>query len=168
MRNFRFIDLCGLVLAACFVLGAIVSPALAQDNSTTQIAAGSVWGLVAPYLFTAVSAGVVAVLGWLTALFKQWTGIQIEARHREALHSAAMTGVAAAFNRIGQRADMITLDVRTAVVKEAVDWVFKSVPDALGYFKLSPETLATLVESKLNLLLQTKVQPAAGVVPARF
>src|SRR5688500_17753659 len=94
MRIFRFLTFCYLVLAIVLTSLSAIVPALAQDNSTTQIGAGSVWALVAPYLFTAVSAGVVAVLGWATALFKQWTGIQIEARHREALHSAAMTGVA--------------------------------------------------------------------------
>jgi hypothetical protein len=168
MRNFRFLTFCCLVVAIVLTSISAIVPALAQDNSTTQIGAGSVWALVAPYLFTAVSAGVVAVLGWATALFKQWTGIQIESRHREALHSAAMTGVAAAFNRIGQKADTITIDVRTALVKEAVDWVFKSVPDALKYFDLSPQTLATLVEAKLNLLLQAKAAESGGVVPARF
>jgi hypothetical protein len=168
MRIIRFLTFCYLVLAIVLTSLSAIVPALAQDNSTTQVHAGSVWALVAPYLFTAVSAGVVAVLGWLTALFKQWTGIQIEARHREALHSAAMTGVAAAFNKIGQRADTITLDVRTALVKEGVEWMLKSVPDALKYFDLSPQTLATLVEAKLNLLLQAKAAESAGVVPARF
>jgi hypothetical protein len=75
-----------------------------------------------------------------------------------------MTGVAAAFNRIGQKADTVTLDVRTVVVKEAVDWVFTSVPDALKYFNLSPQTLATLVEAKLNLLLQAKAAETAQAV----
>jgi hypothetical protein len=43
------------------------------------------------------------------------------------------------------------------------------VPDALKYFDLSPQTLATLVEAKLNLLLQTKEQPgSASVTPSRI
>jgi ABC-type multidrug transport system fused ATPase/permease subunit len=167
MRIFRFLTFCYLVLAIVLTSLSAIVPALAQE-STAQVHAGTVWGLVAPYLFTAISAAVVAVLGWLTSLFQRWTGIQIEARHREALHSAAMTGVAAAFNKIGQRADTITLDVRTALVKEGVEWMLKSVPDALKYFDLSPQTLATLVEAKLNLLLQAKAAESAGVVPARF
>ena len=72
-----------------------------------------------------------------------------------------MTGVAAAFNKVGQRADTITLDVRTALVREGVEWMLKSVPDALKYFNLSPQTLATLVEAKLNLLLQAKAVESA-------
>jgi hypothetical protein len=147
-------------LMACAVFVMYGLPALAQE-SATQISGGSVWAAISPYLFTAVSAAVVAVLTWATNLFHKWTGIQIEARHREALHSAAMTGVAAAFNKIGQKADTITLDVRSIVVKEGVDWVMKSVPDALGYFNLSPQALATLIESKIELLLQGKAtQPA--------
>ena len=39
--------------------------------------------------------------------------------------------------------------------------MLKSVPDALKYFNLSPQTVATLVEAKLNLLLEAKAQPAA-------
>jgi hypothetical protein len=41
--------------------------------------------------------------------------------------------------------------------------MLKSVPDALKYFNLSPQTLATLVEAKLNLLLQAKAAESAQV-----
>ena len=101
MRTFRFVDLGSLALAFCIVLGVFAMPALAQDTST-ELRGGAIWATVAPYLFTTISAAVIAVLTWLAELFRRWTGIQIEAKHREALHSAAMTGVAAGFNKIGE------------------------------------------------------------------
>ena len=163
MRTFRFVDLGSLVLAFCIVLGVFAMPALAQDTST-ELRGGAIWATVAPYLFTTISAAVVAVLTWLAELFRRSTGIQIEAKHREALHSAAMTGVAAGFNKIGEAADALTINAKSAIVAQGVDWVLKSVPDAMAYFNLTPQSLATLVESKLTLLLQAKAVETAQTV----
>ena len=41
--------------------------------------------------------------------------------------------------------------------------MLKSVPDALAYFNLTPQSLATLVESKLAILLQAKTTEPALV-----
>ena len=162
MRTFRFIDLGSLALAFCIVLGVFAMPALAQDSST-ELRGGAIWATVAPYLFTTISAAVIAVLTWLAELFRRWTGIQIEAKHREALHSAAMTGVAAAFTKIGEKADTLTIDAKSEIIRDGVDWVFKSVPDALAHFNVTPQSIATLVESKLAILLQSKTTEPALV-----
>lgn len=143
-------------LAAIGFLGYIVAaPAFAQD---TRVSVGPFYDLVAPYVFMAVSGAVVGLLTWGTRIFKNWAGIQIEARHREALHSAVMTGVSAALARGQLRASEISIDVKSQIVKEAIDWAQASVPDALKFIGVTPEALAELAMSKLTLL-------ATGAIP---
>ena len=48
---------------------------------------------LAPHLLELIAALATAIIGWLAAQAKARWGLEIEARHREALHSALMTGV---------------------------------------------------------------------------
>ena len=60
------------------------------------------------------------IIGWLAAQARARWGIEIEARHREALHSALMTGVRYAVAR--------DLKEPNVDAKAAVDYVRTSVP----------------------------------------
>ena len=148
-----------LLLAATLAL--VPVSAVAQE---TAVSLGGLHEVLAPYVFMAVSGAVVGLLTWATALFKKWTGIQIEARHREALHSAIMTGVSAALARSRTKAASVTVDVKTQAVKEAVEWAYRSVPDALKYLGASPEVLAELAASKITLLAEA---PSGTVTPGK-
>jgi hypothetical protein len=48
---------------------------------------------LAPHLLELIAAILTLIIGWLAAKARVRWGIEIEARHREALHSALMTGV---------------------------------------------------------------------------
>jgi len=150
MLNVRFLGALALVC--------LPSLALAQE-ARVRLGAEGLYDIIAPYVFMLVSAAVVGLLTWLTNIIKQWTGIQIEARHREALHSAMMTGVAAALARGMLKASEVTVDVKSQIVKEAVEWAYRSVPDALNALGASPAALAELATAKITLLAET---PAAG------
>jgi hypothetical protein len=150
-----------IFLAAMFLM-AVAGAALAQAPNT-QVNALGLYEIVAPYVFMLVSAVVVGLLTWITNLVKQWTGIQIQAKHREAIHSAAMTGVAAGLARARVKASEVTFDVKSVVIKEAVDWAYKSVPDALKALGVGPDKLAELAASKLTLLAEAP----AGTAPAQ-
>lgn len=80
-----------------------------------------------PHIIELVGAVLAAVIGRAAIEAKRRWGIEIEARHREALHSALMTGIRAALGRglTGQKA----LDY-------AIGYAQESVPDALA--KLRP------------------------------
>ena len=77
---------------------------------------------LAPHLLELIAVVATAIIGWLAAQAKARWGLEIEARHREALHSALMTGVKHALSEGVQG--------RTAIAKSAVDYVYTSVPDA--------------------------------------
>lgn len=112
-------------------------------------------------IITAVTPGVIEILGvlltgiigWAAATARRKWGIDIEARHREALQSALLTGA--------------TLALRHELTgKAAVDLVLRyiaqSVPDAIGGLGASPEVLADLAKAKLEQVAQAKVKEVSG------
>lgn len=86
---------------------------------------------------------------------KRW-GIEIEARHREALQSALMSGISAALTRglRGERA-----------VAAALDHVRGSVPDAMAALAPQPEVLHRLAEAKLHQAMPPLALPAQPEAP---
>ncbi|MBD9528959.1 hypothetical protein [Paracoccus sp. PAR01] len=94
-----------------------------------------------PHVLEIVSIGLTAVIGWGAAKARQKWGIEIESKHRDALHSALMTGARLAMAR------QLT---GAAAVGVVLDYAKKSVPDALAYLKPGLEVLDLLAASKLN------------------
>jgi hypothetical protein len=97
---------------------------------------------MAPHLLELSAAIVTVIIGWLAAKAKTKWGIEIEARHREALHSALMTGVRHALSQ--------GLKDRAAVALAAVEYVEASVPDALSALRPSPHRLIDMAEATLE------------------
>ena len=95
-----------------------------------------------PHLIELIAAIATIILGWLAAQARARWGIEIEARHREALHSALMTGVRHALAR--------GLQGREAVSEAAVNYVRTSVPDALRALKPEPQQLVDMAEAQLE------------------
>ena len=96
---------------------------------------------LAPHLLELLAAILTLIIGWLAAQARARWGIEIEARHREALHSALMTGVRHALAR--------GIDERDAMAKAAVEYVRTSVPDALRALKPGQQQLVEMAEAKL-------------------
>lgn len=105
---------------------------------------GAIWNTLAPHLVEMASVVVAGVIAWATAALRRKWGLEIEARHREALHAAVMSGVRAALAR--QSGGRIDTD---AAVGDALAYVQQSVPDALGALRPSAHTLADLARAKL-------------------
>lgn len=94
-----------------------------------------------PHILEIFGVLLTGVITWAANTARQKWGIEIEARHRDALHSALMTGarLAAANKLTGQTA-----------VNMVLDYVAQSVPDALA--KLAPDAgvLDDLARAKLG------------------
>ena len=87
--------------AAPLMLCCALPMALAQTAaSPTTISGQGFFEIVRPYLEVTIAAVVTGVLGWLAAIIQKYLGVNIEAKHREALHSAVMTGVTSALSRL--------------------------------------------------------------------
>lgn len=128
----------------------LLAPALAHATTGSTIVLGGLWDSLSPFISAAAEGAIVAIVGWLATRVNRWTGLNIEARHREALHSAAVTGIDLALSRIGGRADKVDINLKSELVAEAADWVARSVPDALAYLGVTPDKISDLVESKLR------------------
>lgn len=98
-----------------------------------------------PHLLELVALALTGLIAFAAQRFAAWTGIQIEARHREALHSAIMTGIRAALER-GSTPD--------GAVASAVDYAREvGAPDAVSALKATAEGLAQLARAKLAEVL---------------
>lgn len=92
---------------------------------------------------------VAGAVAWAVKSFTTYTGIQIEAKHREALHSAIMTGIGLALAKYGINA------TNKQIIAETVTYSQQSVPDAIKKFGLDKErnldVFGGLIEGKAGI-----------------
>lgn len=133
----------------------LVAPLVALAASPARAETlGPVLEALRPSLVEAASLIALGLVGWAATLFRRWTGIEIEARYRDSLHRAAVTGLQAALNRLAGRAGTASLAQMSGegaeqVVREATAWVRRSVPDAVAHLRADPERVAEIVRAKL-------------------
>lgn len=96
---------------------------------------------VIPQLLEIFALILAAVLTWAAAKAKAKFGIDIEARHRDALHSAIMTGV---------RLALANGMSKEAVVTAALDHARLSVPDAINALGAGKTVLINIAEAKMQ------------------
>lgn len=167
MRLSRMLLAAALAVSVVSV-SALVAPvpiaAQAQEASTRVDLAPAAVGVLG-YVSAAIGAVLTAGLGLLGARLYAWTGINIEARHREALHSAIMTGVNAALGKVAAVIGGKAIDVRSTALAEALRYVGASVPDAIRFFDLSKDRLADMISAKLA---QIERERLGGVIIGEF
>ena len=96
---------------------------------------------VVPQLLEIVALILAAVLTWAAAKAKAKFGIDIEEKHRLALHSAIMTGV---------RLALANGMSKEAVVTAALDHARLSVPDAINALGAGKTVLVNIAEAKMQ------------------
>ncbi|MDF3606146.1 hypothetical protein PE067_08395 [Paracoccus sp. DMF-8] len=112
-------------------------------------------------IITAITPGLVEILGvlltgiiaWAASKAREKWGIDIEARHREALQSALMTGARLAL------ANELT---GKAAINLILNYVRQSVPDAIGTLNPDPDVLIDLAKSKLEQAVTEKARDLTG------
>lgn len=95
-----------------------------------------------PVLLQIIAAALGVLLLRMTNLARDRWGIEIEARHREALQSALMTGIKIALSRGLKGAD--------AISEATVHALQRGSPDAIDFFGLSLDDLKTMAEAKMR------------------
>ncbi|OHV85819.1 hypothetical protein LCM4579_00160 [Ensifer sp. LCM 4579] len=123
---------------------AFVFPALAAELGGSNSVLSGILTAVMPHVLELTSLAVTALVAWLAAWLKLKFKIDIEARHREALHSALMTGVRLALARYGVTAK------REVVLGAAVDYAREAVPDAIKSLRVDGGKLGEIALSKLG------------------
>lgn len=148
MRLSRWLFAAIAVSSVC-AASLVSPPPMAQEQGSRVDLAPAAIGLLG-YVSAAIGAVLATGLSVLGARLYAWTGINIEARHREALHSAIMTGVNAALGKVADLIGGRAIDVRSTAVAEALRYVGASVPDAIRYFGLSEDRLGDMIAAKLS------------------
>lgn len=135
-----------LIVAA--VMAAISTPAAAQDAGRWYD--GILIGFQ-PLIAETVMLAVAALLAWLVKIVRDRFGIEIEAKHREALQSALNNAINLAIAKVipvpGGGAKVIFDTV--ADLDVAVKYVKDSVPDAVKRFGLDDARIEELLKPKL-------------------
>ena len=131
-------------LAAAFFVFAS-APAFAQG----EVAVEGFYSVVQPYLLAVVSVVATAIVGWLAELLRRKFNLDIDAAHREALQTALTNGAGLLIGKAGSAIAGKKLDLKSAALAEAVNYVLQAVPDAIRYFGITPEAVAEKLQAKL-------------------
>ncbi len=135
--------------------------------------------LLAPWLQILIAAAVSAILalfGWVTKVFNDRAGLQnsasvlaIEGQARDTLQSALTNAAGLLVMKLGPTLDGMKLDLKSALIADAVITVNKLAGDAVARFGITPETVGALIIAKVGVLTASNpsVTPtaAANVAP---
>lgn len=157
-------------LAAIAFVIAFVWPALAQTTDT-QVHVGGLYDLFLAYILPIVGTVVSALIGWVMYEIKRRTGFDIEKAtrdiewlHRDALGKAAENAAGkflAGFDSLRG----VSVDVKNPLIAQLANEAIRRVPDAAGFFHLSPDDFSQLVVARIGVLTAaTPDEPAP--VPA--
>jgi hypothetical protein len=145
-----------LIALACFavpvlaVLLVLVTPAAAQS---TVIDAGSIFGAWKPYIVEILASVIALLAGWVFNLLRVRFGLDIDARHRETLETTLTNAVGVVLNQLEAYGGSAKLDVKNAILAEAVTYVLKGAPDALRHFGLTEDRIREKIVAKAGALV---------------
>lgn len=151
----------GRALAVAVLGVAMLWPAfaLAQDAAAatpTMVNLGDVFRDFRDTIVTLIGAVVALIVGVIAAAVRKSTGLSIDAKMRESLQSAAMNGVHFGLDRVQDIADRTSIDVKSRIIAEGVQYIRQYAPKAIAHFKLGEGDLEAIARAKL-----AELQPAA-------
>ena len=110
------------------------------------------WTAIEPAVLELLALVLTIAIAFAAAQLRAWTGIEIAAKHREALHEAVMSGVLSA-SKHGMATGTETFRAHVLAHVRA------SVPDALAYLDPLPDVLQNIVERKAREALAKIGEP---------
>jgi len=138
-----------LACVACFALALGLTVANAQD---TTVKVGSLFGSFEPYIRELVGIAVAAVAAFVLKLIYSWTGVTVDARHREAIETFLVNQAGALIAKVGDPLKAMTFDARSQTIAALANEALARIPDAVAYFGLSPDNLAERIKAKVGLI----------------
>lgn len=111
-----------------------------------------VQGVLQPIFADYLTWAVLGIVAWFLRFLPAKWRVEVEARHREALHRAISTGIGLVIDTIQKDP---RIGVPDAAVTRVVGYVLGSVPDAIKRLGPSQEQLERMARAKLQLELDT-------------
>ena len=112
----------------------------------------SIQSIIQPILVELLLTLILAVLAWFLRLLPERFRVDIEAKHRAALHSAIDTGVGLLIDTMQKHPTIAAPDMAIGVV---LDYVERSVPEAIRKLGPSRAQLEDMARSKLQQQVDT-------------
>lgn len=134
-----------IVLSIVVVLAALCGSAMAQGIDVNPV----LTTVIVPLAVTVLSGVASAVLALGYSWLKVKWGVDIEAHHRAALHSAIVSGINLAVSKVGSLGRVPEIPVSNPFKRMALDYVLKSVPDAIKKFNLTEEKIEQMILAKI-------------------
>ena len=121
-----------------------------------------------PVIVETLATLVLAAIAWLMRKLPEQMRMQIEARHRDALHSALETGVGYAFDALeAALRTNPTVAAGDAAIGTVLDYVQRSVPDAIKRLGPSQAMLQAMARAKINeALARAGLDPLTSALQA--
>ena len=112
----------------------------------------SIQSAVQPVIVDLLLTLILGLIAWFMRLLPERWRMDIEARHREALHSALNTGVGMVIDIAQKHPAVLAPDLAASRV---IDYVQRSVPDAIKRLGPSRAQLEEMARAKLQQQLDT-------------
>lgn len=107
----------------------------------------SLQNIIQPLLTEYVGLLILAIIGWFMRLLPAKWRVEIEARHREALHRAIDTGIGLVIDTMQKHPTVAAPDM---AIGQIVDYVRNSVPDAIKRLGPSQAQIEKMARAKLQ------------------
>jgi len=93
----------------------------------------------------AVSAAILAIVGWVAMVVKNKFNIDIEAKHRDALTAFLQRQASGLVAAGAVKLDGVKVEVKNEALAAAANSALAAIPAALSFFGLTPEKIATMI-----------------------
>lgn len=144
------------VAAFLFIAAPVVAASVAIAQEAVPAApstALNVGELIAPWLEMLVGAAAIlitAILGWIAALVRRKTGVDIDLARMQTLQKALENAAGILIAKAGDAVKDVNIDVRNPMIRDAILYVNKAAPDAVKRWNLTPEDLAEKLVAKIG------------------
>lgn len=112
----------------------------------------SIQNIIQPIIVDLLLMLVLAIIGWAASFLPARFRLDIQQRHRDALHAALSTGVGLAIDTMQKHPTIAAPDMAIGVV---LDYVERSVPEAIRKLGPSRAQLEDMARSKLQQQVDT-------------
>lgn len=117
-----------------------------QVASSAEINIGqAINGSLQEIINAAVSAAILAIVGWVAMVVKNKFNIDIEAKHRDALTAFLQRQASGLVAAGAVKLDGVKVEVKNEALAAAANSALAAIPAALSFFGLTPEKIATMI-----------------------
>jgi hypothetical protein len=139
-----------------FVAMIFAHAAYAQDTVVTA----EPWVVTFMPFVQLLITGIIGLLTTFLGLYmKAKYNIEWEKEQRDAFQTSATNAAGLYIQRVGAQAAMATVDVHSAALKEALDYLAKGAPTAIRHWGITPERITKILLAKISQVLPVEIEP---------